>query len=114
MYVFLQMPQNTFLAVDDPDSRARRSMPHYATLDRPWGPSPLVDQQLAGAVMWLAGDFLFIAAIIAIVAGWMRFEERDSSPGRSAGRRRARSRSGTARSSSPSDWPDQQEQHQGS
>ena len=28
--------------------------------------------------MWLAGDLLFIAAIIAIVAGWMRFEERDA------------------------------------
>ena len=48
MYVFLQMPQNTFLAVVDPVSPARRSIRHYATLDRPWGPSPLDDQQLAG------------------------------------------------------------------
>jgi len=77
MYVFLQMPQNTFLAVVILFASAPL-YPHYATLNRPWGPSPLVDQQLAGAVMWLAGDFIFIGAIIAIVAGWMRFEERDS------------------------------------
>jgi len=77
MYVFLQMPQNTFLAVVILFASAPLYS-HYATLNRPWGPSALVDQQLAGAVMWLAGDVLFIAAIIAIVAGWMRFEERDS------------------------------------
>jgi putative membrane protein len=77
MYVFLQMPQNTFLAV----VILFASTPlyhHYATLNRPWGPTALVDQQIAGAVMWLAGDVLFITAIVAIVAGWMRFEERDA------------------------------------
>jgi len=77
MYVFLQMPQNTFLAVVILFASAPL-YPHYASLNRPWGPSPLVDQQLAGAVMWLAGDFIFIGAIIAIVASWMRFEERDA------------------------------------
>ena len=83
MYVFLQMPQNTFLAVVILFATAPL-YPHYATLNRPWGPSPLVDQQLAGGIMWLAGDFLFIGAILAIVAGWMRVEERDVGAGRSA------------------------------
>jgi putative membrane protein len=77
MYVFLQMPQNTFLAVVILYAAAPL-YPHYATLDRSWGPSALVDQQIAGGIMWLAGDLLFIAAIGAIVAGWMRFEERNS------------------------------------
>jgi putative membrane protein len=76
MYVFLAMPQNTFLAVVILFAAAPLYR-HYATLNRPWGPSPLVDQQIAGAVMWLAGDVLFITAIVAIVAGWMRFEDRD-------------------------------------
>jgi cytochrome c oxidase assembly factor CtaG len=77
MYVFLQMPQNTFLAVVILYAAAPL-YPHYATLNRPWGPSALVDQQLAGVIMWLAGDLLFIAAVAAIIFGWMRFEERDS------------------------------------
>jgi len=75
LYVFLQMPQNTFLAVVILNATAPL-YPHYATLVRSWGPSALVDQQAAGAVMWLGGDLLFIGAIGAILAGWMRFEER--------------------------------------
>jgi putative copper resistance protein D len=75
LYVFLQMPQNTFLAVVILYAAAPL-YPHYATLNRSWGPSPLVDQQMAGGIMWIAGDLLFIAAIGAIIAAWMRFEER--------------------------------------
>jgi putative copper resistance protein D len=77
LYVFLQMPQNTFLAVVILFAPAPLYA-HYATLNRPWGPTPLVDQQIAGGIMWLAGDLLFIAAIGAILAGWMRFEERQA------------------------------------
>ncbi|HEX5015383.1 MAG TPA: cytochrome c oxidase assembly protein [Candidatus Limnocylindrales bacterium] len=75
LYVFLQMPQNTFLAVVILYAAAPL-YPHYATLSRPWGPSPLVDQQMAGSIMWIAGDLLFIAAIGGIIAAWMRFEDR--------------------------------------
>ncbi len=77
MYVFLQMPQNTFLAV------AILSAPaplyeHYATLARSWGPTPLADQQAAAGVMWFVGDLLFLAAILALVAAWMRHEDRNT------------------------------------
>ena len=77
LYVFLQMPMNTFLAVIILNAR-NVLYPHYATLVRPWGPTALFDQQAAGGIMWLGGDFLFIAAIAAILAGWMRREERDT------------------------------------
>lgn len=75
LYVFLQMPQNTLLAVVIVYAAAPL-YPHYASLNRSWGPSPLVDQQMAGGIMWIAGDLLFIAAIGAIIAAWMRFEDR--------------------------------------
>jgi putative copper resistance protein D len=77
LYVFLQMPQNTFLAVTILNAQAVL-YPHYASLERPWGPTPLFDQQAAGAIMWLAGDLLFIAALAAILVGWMRHDERDT------------------------------------
>jgi len=76
IYVFLQMPQNTFLAVAILYA-AEPLYPHYASLVRSWGPSALEDQQLAGAVMWLGGDALFLAAMGLIVAGWIRHESRD-------------------------------------
>src|SRR6185503_9850556 len=75
MYVFLQMPQNTFLAVTIVNSGVVLYA-HYATLVRTWGPSALEDQRIAGSLMWLLGDVLFLAAIGAIVAGWMAHEKR--------------------------------------
>jgi putative copper resistance protein D len=75
MYVFLQMPQNTFLAVTILNSTVPL-YPHYATSNRSWGPTVLQDQQMAGGLMWICGDILFLAAMGAIVAGWMIHEKR--------------------------------------
>ena len=74
MYVFLQMPQNTFLAVTILNSGAVLYH-HYATLVRAWGPTALEDQQMAGGLMWICGDILFLSAMALILAGWMRHEQ---------------------------------------
>jgi putative membrane protein len=77
LYLFLQMPQNTFLALAIYSS----GIPlyeHYATLVRGWGPSALADQQAAGAIMWVAGDLVFLVAILGVVVAWMRDEERSA------------------------------------
>ena len=76
LYVFLQMPQNTFLALAI-YSAATPLYPHYATLDLPWV-SALDDQRLAGGLMWIGGDALFLFAVISLIAAWMRKEERDA------------------------------------
>jgi putative copper resistance protein D len=75
MYVFLQMPQNTFLAVTIMNASAVLYA-HYATNVRSWGPSALADQQAAGGLMWIGGDLLFLTAIFLIIAGWMAHEKR--------------------------------------
>jgi cytochrome c oxidase assembly factor CtaG len=75
IYVGLQMPQNTFLAL----AIYMASTPlysHYVTTIRSWGPTPLEDQQTAGGIMWLAGDFAFLTAVILLVLAWMRDEDR--------------------------------------
>lgn len=77
LFVFLQMTQNTFLAVVLLNVGVVL-YPHYLTLGLPWGVSPLEDQRLAAGIMWVAGDAIFIAAIFAIVAGWMRADARDT------------------------------------
>jgi putative copper resistance protein D len=78
LYVLLQMTQNTFLAVVLLDA-GTVLYPHYATVIRAWGPTALDDQRMAAGIMWLAGDGIFLAATLAIVAGWMRAETRDTS-----------------------------------
>lgn len=77
MYLFLQMPQNTFLAVIILGATAPLYS-HYVTNVRPYGPSPLEDQQMAAGIMWLAGDAIFLIAILLVVAGWMRADARDA------------------------------------
>jgi putative membrane protein len=75
-YLFTQMTQNTFLAFVILNA-TEVLYPHYATLVRPWGIAPLDDQRLAGGIMWIAGDAVFLTAIIAVFWGWMRAEARD-------------------------------------
>jgi putative copper resistance protein D len=75
VYVGLQMPQNTFLAVAI-TMAASPLYNHYVTTIRSWGPTPLEDQQMAGGIMWLGGDFAFLAVVILLVLQWMRVEDR--------------------------------------
>jgi putative copper resistance protein D len=77
LYTFLQMPQNTFLGLAIVSATAPL-YPHYASLARNWGPSRLADQQMAGALMWIVGDLVFVMAMLGIVVGWMRREEHDA------------------------------------
>ena len=74
-YLFLAMPQNSFLGV------ALMSAPavlyeHYATNGRQWGPTVLGDQNLGGILMWVFGDVAFLVGMAAVVAGWVRQEDR--------------------------------------
>jgi putative copper resistance protein D len=73
-YLFLQMPLNSLLGVAILFSD-RVLYPHYLTTGRPWPPTPLEDQQLAGALMWGLGDLGFLVAIFIVIAAWMRAEE---------------------------------------
>jgi putative membrane protein len=74
-YLFLAMPQNSFLGV------ALMSAPavlyqHYATNLRDWGPTAIADQNLGGILMWVFGDVAFLIGMGAVVAGWARHEDR--------------------------------------
>ena len=51
---------------------------YWSSLNRPWGPTPLGDQQLAGAWLWFfaeAGDLPFIAALLV---AWVRSDAREA------------------------------------
>jgi putative copper resistance protein D len=77
LYTGLQMPQNTFLAF----VILNASVPlyaHYANLNLPWGPTAIADQQIAGALMWIVGDLVFITSMVLMLAGWMRSDEREA------------------------------------
>ncbi len=67
-YLFLAMPQNSFLGVALMSAPVVL-FPHYLTTLRPWGPSAIVDQNLGGILMWTFGDVVFLIAMACVVAG---------------------------------------------
>ncbi len=74
LYLFLALPQNSFLGVALLSSESVLYS-HYLTTVRDWGPDPLADQQLGGTLMWVMGDMVFLAATLGVVWAWMRFED---------------------------------------
>jgi len=75
LYVFLMVPFHAFLGVAIMSS-GHLLAPSLADFVRPWGPSPLADQQAGGAVMWGAGDIISLVSVIAILAAWASYEEK--------------------------------------
>jgi putative copper resistance protein D len=74
-YLFLAMPQNSFLGIALM-SAPLGLYPHYLTNGRDWGPSPIVDQNIGGMLMWTGGDVVFLLAMGLVVAAWVRAEDR--------------------------------------
>ncbi|HET7520541.1 MAG TPA: cytochrome c oxidase assembly protein [Candidatus Limnocylindria bacterium] len=74
-YLFLAMPQNSFLGVALMSAPAVL-YPHYLSNLRTWGPTALADQNLGGILMWVFGDVVFLIGMGAVVAAWVRHEDR--------------------------------------
>ena len=75
-YVVLAMPQQSFLGLAI-YSADQPLYSHYARLHPTLG-SALSDQRVAGMVMWLGGDLLFIVALGLSVAAWMRHDIKEA------------------------------------
>lgn len=75
-YVFLQMPQNSFLAMAILFAGSPLYA-HYVSLGAPYGIDALADQRLAAGIMWFVADVIFLIATLAVLGEWMRNEGRD-------------------------------------
>ena len=49
--------------------------PDYAERTAAWGLTPLEDQQIGGLIMWIPAGLVYIAAGLALFAGWLRESE---------------------------------------
>ena len=50
--------------------------PAYGATTRPWGLSPLEDQQLGGLIMWIPGGAAYLIAALALLGNSLRLSER--------------------------------------
>jgi cytochrome c oxidase assembly factor CtaG len=73
-YLMLGMPFSSFLGLAI-FSATSVLYSHYATLQRPWGQTPLDDQSWAGGIMWAGGDLVFFVALVLAILAWLRSEE---------------------------------------
>lgn len=95
-YLFLAMPQNSFLGIALMSAPATL-YPHYLTNLRDWGPTAIADQNVGGMLMWVGGDVVFLLAMGFVVAAWVRHEDRRTA------RADARDDARLARTSPPAD-----------
>jgi cytochrome c oxidase assembly factor CtaG len=75
LFLAVAMPQATFLALAIYSS-SRPLYRHYVDAGRSWGPTPLADQRLAGGIMWVAGDFVLLGAVLVVAGAWAAHEQR--------------------------------------
>ena len=54
--------------------------PAYGDAGRPWGLTPLDDQQLGGMIMWIPGGIAYLVAALVMLAGMLRESERRARP----------------------------------
>ena len=71
---------------------------YLATAPR-WGLDPLADQQLAGAIMWIPSNLVYVLVALALFVSWIRSTEDDTTIRSAAS---PRGHTGTARRPS---WP---------
>jgi cytochrome c oxidase assembly factor CtaG len=76
-YVLVALPQQAFLGLAIYSARTVLYR-HYETVTRAWGPEPIQDQRIAGMIMWIAGDLLFLVALGFIAVAWMRSDIKEA------------------------------------
>ena len=74
-YVFVEMTHKglfggMFLSMNHP-------MHHYFAARLPArGPGPMTDQRISILILWIGGNLIFVLALVCLVAGWVRYEQR--------------------------------------
>jgi putative membrane protein len=75
LFVFLMVPFHAFLGVAIMNS-GRVLAPTLESFQRTWGPTPLADQQVGGAILWGAGDLIALGAVLGVLVSWATYEEK--------------------------------------
>jgi cytochrome c oxidase assembly factor CtaG len=76
----LSMPVDTFVGVVLLQAN-KELFPAYATTGRTWGPSPLTDLHLGGAIMWVGGDAIMFVLVLCVFVVFLRDQRAHGSMG---------------------------------
>jgi len=76
--VFVTMPFHAFLGITIMGASTVIARDYYTELGRTWGPSLAKDQEIAGGVLWAAGDLIALLVLGALFVQWARASEREA------------------------------------
>ena len=76
--VFMTMPFHAFLGLTIMGQQTLIAGDWYLNMGRAWGLSPAADQQLAGGILWAAGEIVSILIFIALTVQWSRASDREA------------------------------------
>ncbi|MFX4272715.1 cytochrome c oxidase assembly protein [Propionibacteriaceae bacterium Y1685] len=68
----LTLPFHAFLGVTIMGSQRLIAEEWYVSFERAWPPSPLQDQEIAGAILWGSGDGIALIVIGVLFVQWVR------------------------------------------
>jgi cytochrome c oxidase assembly factor CtaG len=88
IFLFIAMPVDAFTGVAL-GSYSSDPFPVTAGMRRPWGPNPLDDVHIGGAVMWVGGSAIMFVLIMLTFLAWSRAGQRADGRGWLESARRA-------------------------
>lgn len=76
--IFVTMPFHAFLGVIIMGSPQLIAEDWYLAFNRAWPPSPLDDQNIAGGIMWGAGDVISLIILSVFFVQWFQHSQREA------------------------------------
>lgn len=75
---FITLPFHAFLGVTMMSSENLIAESHYESLIRNWGPTIAEDQQIAGGLLWVAGDLVGLLLFVVLLVQWSKASSREA------------------------------------
>ncbi len=76
--VFITLPFHAFLGVTMMGQETLIAEDFYLSQNRLWGPSLAADQEMAGGLLWVAGDVVGLLLIVVLLIQWAGASEREA------------------------------------
>ncbi len=75
---FITLPFHAFLGVTMMNSENLIAQGYYESLARTWGPSIAEDQEIAGGLLWVAGDLVGLMFFVVLLIQWSKASGREA------------------------------------
>jgi len=76
--IFVTLPFHAFLGLTIMNQSDGLARTYYDSLNLEWGPGVIADQQIAGGLLWAAGDVIGLLLFLALAIQWSKDSEKEA------------------------------------